>query len=397
MNPTIRFKLFGGIRVWCADDQEWRFLNDLLPKNVGKKQQAFLTFLLLHHDRKITPAELMEHFWSDDSKDPANSLKNMLFKIRALLRELFPEIADPILTQAGGYEWNHDLRIHVDVEEFEQFYRTAKLPAPAGTNDPELQAFDLYGGDILPGISADWLDHLNIYYRTMYIDICKSLAIRLMDESRWDETIRVCKEAYALAPEIETFTVCSMQAMTASGQPRQAIKRYEEYRDMLWDEYNLVPSSAVEQMHTLAVESTQSSADFEHSLVQSLTRPAEQGESFQCGLLVFQNIVQLELRHMARSGHPSSIAILQVQTTGMADPSPTDIRRTERTLLQTLRAGDPFTRLNMGSFALLLSGATEENAGKVMDRIQRSFHGSYPRSRAILRYRIYPLETASAD
>ena len=393
MNPTIRFKLFGGIRVWCADDREWRSLNDLLPKSVGKKQQAFLTYLLLRPSQKITPAELMEHFWSDDSKDPANSLKNMIFKIRSLFRDLFPEIEEPLLTRAGSYEWNPSLRLCVDVEEFEQFYRAAKTPAPTGANDPEQQAFELYGGDILPGTSAEWLDHLNTYYRTMYIDICKSLAIRLMDEGHWEETIRVCKEAYALAPEIETFTLCSMQAMTASGQPRQAIKRYEEYRAMLWDEYNLVPSSAVEQMHTLAVESTQSSADFEQSLVQNLTRPAEQGESFQCGLLVFQNIVQLELRHMARSGHPTSIAILQVQTPNLADPTPTDIRRTERILLQTLRAGDPFTRLNMGSFALLLSGATEENAGKVMTRVQTAFHSTYPRSRAILRYRIYPLST----
>ena len=96
---------------------------------------------------------------------------------------------------------------------------------------------------------------------------------------------------------------------------------------------------------------------------------------------------------MERGHYPSSIAVLRVETAGMSEPSATDIRRTERTLLSTLRAGDPFSRLNMGGFALLLSGASPENAQKVMDRIRRAFHGTYPRSKAELSYHIYPLSS----
>ena len=390
MNHTISIKLFGGIHV--LHEQTWTTLNDLTEKSVGKKQQAFLVYLLINHGRKITPAELMENFWNDDNKDPANSLKNMLHKTRTLLKAVFPEAEDPILTQTGGYVWNSNLHLELDTDAFEQFYRGAKTASTAESIAPAQEAFDLYNGDILPGISAGWLDHLNTYYRTVYIDICRSLAIRLVDEERWDESIRVCQSAYALAPEVETFTICSMHAMTASGQPRQAIKRYEDYRAFLWEQYSLVPSAEVERVHTLAVEATQAPGDFEQALVEQLTRPAEQGESFHCSLMVFQNIVQLELRHMRRSGQPACIAVLRVGTAGSADPSATDIRRMERILLQTLRAGDPFTRLNMGSFALLLSAATEENSARVMDRIRSSFHNAYPRSHAILHYSVYPLK-----
>ena len=51
----------------------------------------------------------------------------------------------------------------------------------------------------------------------------------------------------------------------------------------------------------------------------------------------------------------------------------------------------------MGSFAMLLSGASEENGQKVMDRICRSFHSNYPRSRANLHCRVYPIVVEQDD
>ena len=95
---------------------------------------------------------------------------------------------------------------------------------------------------------------------------------------------------------------------------------------------------------------------------------------------------------MMRSHHESSIVILSA---GKPDSrhSSTDTRRLERILLYGLRAGDPFTRLNQGSFVLLLPGASEENAYKVMERIERNFRTTYPRSKARLRYKIFPQKT----
>jgi len=392
MKRKIGFKLFGGISVLLADGQQ-KALNEIVGGNIGKKQCAFLAYMLLNHNNKISSEELIEHFWSGDGKDPANSLKNMIHKIRALLKTAFPEEQDLLMTRSGYYEWAPDIQIELDTEVMDQLYHDAKNLETAERVDLRLKAFMVYTGDILPGTSLEWLDHLNTYYRTVYIDICRSLVIQLLDESRWDEVIAVCNKAYTLAPEMEEFTLCAIQAMVNSGMPGQAIRRYEDYRSMLWNEFSLVPSSAIEQAYTLAVYATKEAEDYEEKIIQRLSSPPDQREAFHCSLLVFQNIVQLELRHMERSQRPSTIVILHAEERGQAEPSSTDIRRVERILLQCLRAGDPFTRLNRGSFALLLPGATVENSQKVMERVRRDFCTMYPRSKAHLRFSFYPLQT----
>jgi len=391
LKETISIKLFGGLRIRSADG-EWKTAAELVGGSIGKKQRAFLTYLLLHHDRRITAAELIEHFWPGESKDPANSLKNMMHKIRVLLREILPVVPDLIMTRSGHYEWNPDVCLELDVESFEQLYHETKRQGTAEGVQQKLEAFELYNGDILPGSSEEWLDPLNTYYQTVYIDICKALAVQLLDEQRFEEVVRVCSRAYALAPEVEESTICAMHAMVGNGLPGQAVKQYEDYRDMLWRQFDLVPSLAVEQAYTLAVYASRNAEDTEEKIVRQLLMPAEQREAFQCGLLVFQNIVRLELRHLERSERPSSVVLLHVEGADATEPSSTDIRRMERVLLQSLRTGDPFTRLNLGSFALLLPGASAENGRTVMERVERDFHSTYPRSKAHLRYNVYPMK-----
>ena len=78
-------------------------------------------------------------------------------------------------------------------------------------------------------------------------------------------------------------------------------------------------------------------------------------------------------------------------------PPATDVRRIERVLLKTLRAGDPVARLNAGSYIVLLSGASEDDSRRVMERIERAFRNAYPRSRAYLDYTLHPLQASSLD
>jgi len=396
VKQTLKFKLFGGIHI-LSNNQQWIPINALSSSTVGKKQQGFLTYLLLNHSRKISSAELMENFWPGDGKDPANSLKNMIHKTRALLQELFPDREGLLQTIPGGYEWTSNVQLEVDTDIFERLYQDVKSMTMAQEVAMKLEAFELYSGDILPGENYDWLSHLNIYYKTLYIDICKSLAVQLLEDGQWNDVIRICNRAGALAPEVEEFVRCSMLALTNTGLPGEAIRQYEEYRGRLWDNFNLVPSEAVEQAYNLAMYTSHSSEDQEQIIIEQLSQKIEQMESFRCSMMVFQNFVQLELRHMARSRHAATIVILRVEPLRSGEVNATDIRRVERTLLQSLRAGDPFTRLNLGSFALLLSGATAENTHRIMERVEKNFYSTYPRAQSVLRYRVYPLEVKSEE
>ena len=391
VKKMIYCKLFGGIAFRNTLEEEWHSMESVSIRGMGKKHQAFLAYLLLNHHRRISSEELIQNFWPGDNKDPANSLKNTVHKMRSLLRSFFPDIPDLILTQSGGYDFNSNVDIVLDTEQLEQMYQRSKTEEQAVRIELELEVANLYTGDILPGNPAEWLDHLNTYYRNIYIDNCRSLTCLLQETEKWDLVARVCREAYTVAPEVEEFTIGFMHALLATGVPELALRHYETYRQMLWQEYSLVPTEQVENMRALAVEHASNSENFGQELVRQISQLPEEPKAFQCSLMVFRNIVHLELRNMLRNGHISSIAILYTGEQDPNQPPNTNIRRLERVLLSSLRAGDPFTRMNQGCFAVLLPGSNQGNAAKVMERIKSDFYSTYPRSSAKLNYSVYPL------
>ena len=111
---VIRFELLGSFSYSAR-------------KKAGKKTLSFLQYLIINHARNISTEELIEVFWTENnSSDPANALRNMLFKIRNLLKEMFPRQTDLLQTLQGCYGWNPGIRIELDTEQFERLCLEAR-------------------------------------------------------------------------------------------------------------------------------------------------------------------------------------------------------------------------------------------------------------------------------
>lgn len=386
----IYFKLFGGgIAYRCSEDAEWEYLN---KSGAGKKLTSFLEYLILNHGKDISSEELINVFWPEDSSsDPGGALKYTMHKTRGLLAQMFPHFENLLMTHRGHYTWNSSVKLMLDTEQFEEGCVNANRCNSSVSSQKLLQVLDLYSGDLLTNNDAEWLMALRIYYRTLYIDACKSVLEMLSAEDRWIDIIHVCEQAYAKDPMVEEFTSYMMTGLIAIGQAEQAIAQYEAYRAYIWTELNLVPGEQVELLHTAAVDAIH--ADDAADIVRMLTEVETENTAFLCSFSAFRNITVLEARHMMRNKDESTLLVVKAESARGDRALPTtDIRRLEKILLKTLRAGDPVARLNAGSYVVLLSGATTENARTVMDRIDRAFHTAYPRSRAHLACRYYPLQ-----
>ena len=398
MNKTeqkscICFKLFGGgIAYRGSEDAEWTRLDESIT-GAGKKLTSFLEYLILNHGKGVSADELIGVFWPDEkSSDPGNVLKYTLHKARTLLKQMFPQEENLLITHRGHYNWNPGVKLELDAEMFETAcIRKAKYHDTESVNEL-LQAIELYSGDLLSNNDTEWILPLRIYYRTLYIDACKSALAMLREQDRWVEIIRVCERAYKLDPMTEEFTSDMMNALTAMGQPGRAMEHYEAYRTMLWEELSLVPSEETERAHTAAMEAMNTS---EQDIVRLLTEVEADATAFLCSFSAFRSIVILETRHMARNQGESTVLVVRAGREQKANTPPaTDVRRIERVLLKTLRAGDPVARLNAGSYIVLLSGASIDDSHRVMERIERAFRNSYPRSKAYLDYQLYPLHAS---
>ncbi len=343
----------------------------------------------MNHTRNISSEELIEQFWSEKgSSAPANALKSMLFKTRNLLKIMFPDQENLILTLQGCYGWNPEVRVRLDSEEFEKICLDARKRSGKEYLETLLRAIELYKGDFLSGNDSDWAVSLRRYYQTLYLDVCKMVLPLLQEKERWTEMINICEQASAVDFSADTFIVYQMQALIAMGHPERAVEAYQAFRNMLWEEFEIEPAEQVEQIHMLAESMCQNNMDCA-DILKLVAEGECEDHAFFCTFGVFQSIVALEKRHLERSGQSS---VLVIVTLGNKVTPTTDARRLERVLLEGLRTGDPVARLDAGSYILMLSGASLENAESVMERIDRTFHKVYSHSRACISFRLSVLE-----
>lgn len=362
--------------------------------NVGKKTLSFLQYLIVNHERSISSEELIERFLSEnDSTAPGGALRHMLFKIRNLLEEMFPEQEELLLTLQGCYAWNPAVSLELDAEQFEAACLEAGKLKGGGASEEEryrllVQAISLYKGDFLLGNDSDWALVLRQHYQTLYLDACKEVLPLLHKKEQWMEILNICGQAYIIDFAIEEFTLYQMRALIALGQPAQAIQKYEAFRDKMLGEFEMLPTEQAINLYTLAAGLLKRDKAAQDIFKLVCGSDTEQQGAFFCTFEMFQSITALEKRHLARSGQTSALVIVSLSPGTALAP---DSRRLKKILLEGLRAGDPVARLEANSYILLLSGANVENARTVMSRLENSFHRTYQHSKASITYRIAPL------
>lgn len=351
----------------------------------GKKALSFLQYLIVNHDRSISSDELIDQFWTENnSSSPSNALRNMLFKVRNLLEDMFPDKKDLLQTFPGYYAWNKNVNIKLDTEQFEAACLKARRTSGEEQLSLLLYAISLYKGDFLVSNDNEWVLVLRQYYRTLYLDVCKATLPLLHKKEEWMELLNICRQAYRIDFAMEEFTAYQMRALIAMGQPEQAIETYEAFREKMLQEFEIIPSEQVEQLYTLASDLRKKDVDMS-DIFKLVCSNDEEQSAFFCSFEVFQKIVTLEKRHLARSGEPSALVIISLAGHSI---TATDTRRLERILLNGLRVSDPVARLEAGSYILMLTGASIENARMVMGRIDYNFHSTYRYSKAKINYQI---------
>lgn len=358
-------------------------------QNTGKKTLSVLQYLIVNHARNITAEELVDTFWTEnESSDPANVLRNMIYKIRNLLKHMFPNEEEMLKTLSGCYAWNPNLSIRLDTQRFEEACLKAGKESGRACMEELRQAVSLYKGDFLAGNDSEWTREPRQYYRTLYLEGCKRLLPFLEEQEQWMQIVGICSQAYQVDFYMEEFTAYQMRALIAMGQPEQAVEKYRCFKERLLKELGLLPTEEIEQIHTLALGFCRHRTGDEEDIFRLVCEDAPAKQAFFCSFGVFQNIVALERRHLARSGHISTLVIVSLD--GSA-PLTTDVRRLERILQEGLRTGDPVARIAAGSYILMLTGANAEHAQVVTNRLACSFHKTYRHSNARLNFRLSAL------
>lgn len=395
--PAIEITMFGTFSIRAG--------KKVLSDSDGRSKMLWnlLGYLIANRWRDIPQEQLIENLWeeADMGADPQNSLKNLVYRLRNLLRPLGEDTQHPfIVLKRNSYAWNNALDCRIDTEEFERLYKAAFVE-PDGKARIRLyqQTVDLYQGDFLPKFpETDWVIASNTYYKTTYLKCVKSLSDLLCANGRYDEASLLCEKAAMAEPYDESVHELLIRSYLAAGRRPEAIRHYEYITELF---YNNLGVSLSEKLRSLMREVIRQANGVENdfAIIRLDLRESEQiNGAFFCDYEIFKHIYRLEARMAERFGQSVFVVLLTFEPS-QRNTQP-EIAMAMRALKDALRAGlrksDVVARFSHTQYILMLPSLTFENGQKVVRRIVDKFEAqnNHPPIRlSIALHPISPIES----
>ena len=393
---TVYVSMLGGLRL----EVEGKVLTDQV--NRSQKLWNVLCYLLLHRDRDVTQAELVELLWpGENSSNPINALKTLLYRVRSLLEPMFPDGVAPILSKRGAYCWNPAVDCQLDIDRFDALYARA---GQSGLSDAaRLECFQalarLYRGDFLPKQSGNlWVVPLSARYHARYLDVVKRCAALLEKAGRFEEMTALCARASALDELDEELHILIVRSLIHQGKETEALEAYEKATDLLYRNLGVTPSEELRALYS-AIMDTEESLETDLAVIQAgLKETAKRPGAFVCEYGFFREAYRLEARRAERNGTCVHLALITVSLPGGGMPELGMLNTTMDQLLdilvRSLRRGDVVSRYSGAQYVVMLPAANYEDATMVMQRVVNAFYRQHRRNFLKLSCRVRELELA---
>jgi len=388
--PELTVRMFGEFQMTNQDGvlNAEVIRSDMLTR--------LLTYMICNRNKSVTAQELIEFLWAEkESDNPAGALKNLMYRLRNLLKKTWGAY-DFIQTGKGTYQWNPEIILHVDMEEFELCCKNT------GEDIEEQLAmsrrvFSLYQGPLLPELSGEyWVISMSTYYQSMYLKLVKRFAKLLEEQKNFVEEEEVCRKAIQLEPLDEEIHCFLMRAMIAENKHKMAVEHYQETVKYLYDTLGVRPSEELQELYE-TMQRIQHDHESNIDIIQEdLKEKNLPTGAFLCEYGVFRKIYALESRSTSRMGISVHLSLVSMHLNFQSysdgeiqhDKMKEGMALLEETLLRGLRASDVVCRYSVNQFLVMLPACQYEDAKMVMNRMKNMFYRSSKMKDVILQYSI---------
>ncbi|WRS27465.1 BTAD domain-containing putative transcriptional regulator [Oscillospiraceae bacterium MB08-C2-2] len=360
-----------------------------------------MEYLIAYRHRSITQGELIEALWPDDNiENPANALKNLVYRVRsALAAHGFPGAKRIVLYEMGRYHWNNDIPCEVDTERFVQLCQAVSNSGLSIQEriDHYKAIVELYKGDFVAASRYEsWVVPLSVEYRNMYFK-CVHEVLELLQESQQYKTMEeICRKALAIDPFEQSTHKYLMMSLIHQGEQAQAIAHYNALTDLYYRELGVSLSTEMRQMYQ-AISRKIHDVEIDLDLVkEELREPKDVDGAFYCEYEVFKNMYRIRARTAARSGQAVFIGLLTV--TDLAGEA-LDLKAQTKAMdglfciiRDSLRKGDIYARFSTSQYVLMLPTLTYENCERVLGRIVKKYKQTYRPKTTMIHVKLRPLD-----
>ena len=389
----VAVTMLGGFRI--------RVDGNVLTDEINRSQKLWnvLCYLIAHRERTVPQSEFIELFWPEEnSANPTNALKTLLYRVRSLLEPLFGEGLEPILSQRGAYAWNPAIACEMDVDRFELLCRRAQdtaLPAQKRMALYE-EAAEMYRGDYLPKLANQmWVVPISAHYHALYLEAVKEYADLLEHAEKFETMAELCPRASQLDPLDESLHTLIVRALLRQGKDSAALSHYEKATDLLYRNLGVRPSEELRALYREIMDVEERLETNLEVIQANLREAAQRPGAFVCEYGFFKEAYRLEARRSARSGACVHIALVTVSLPDGGVPPLGVLNTTMDQLLEVLvhnlRRGDVVSKYSGAQYVVMLPAANFEDSTMVVERIVNAFYRQHRRNFLKITYRIREL------
>lgn len=378
------------VKVTMLGGFSMTYCGNVLTDEVNRSQKLWnvLAYLVAHRDRNVPQSEFIEQFWPDDhSSNPANALKTLLYRVRAMLEPLFEPGVEPILSQRGSYSWNRAIPCELDTDAFEALCQEAgdtRLSAQERIGRYRA-AVEIYRGDYLPKLSNSlWTIPFTTRYHNLYLQTVKAYAALLEREEDFEEMASVSTRATEIDSLDEDIHILIVRALLRQGKDAAALSHYEKATDLLYRNLGVHPSAELRALYT-EIMNVEQGLETDLEVIQSdLRETAARPGAFVCEYGFFREVYRLEARRAARSGASVHVGLITVSLPDGGVPPlnvlSTTMDQLKEVLVGNLRRGDVVSKYSGAQYVVMLPSANFEDGTMVMDRVVSAFYRQHRRN-----------------
>jgi len=215
--------------------------------------RSLFGYLLTHREPWPQREVLMEAFWPGSSPEASrNSLNVAMHALRRTLRAI---TETPVVVYGGGaYRINRDLRLWLDVDEFDSRVKSGRRFEDAGEIDKATRDYEfaggLYRGDFLADDPyEDWAALTRERLRLAYLDALGRLSNLYFNAGHYTACASLCQRIIERDLCREDAHRRLMRCYSRQGQPHLALMQYRMCARALADELGVEADPSTMQLH----------------------------------------------------------------------------------------------------------------------------------------------------
>lgn len=363
----------------------------------SKKLWYLLEYLIYFRDRDNQEEDIVELLWGNSkNKDPLNSLKNILFRLRKILADAGIENAKNIIVYSNAMiRFNTKLPISCDFEEFEKLCKLTINPILSEQEKREIliEAVTLYKGDFLNGKKElRWIAPINAYYHSLYVNAIEQLTEILDNQNEHVLLLEILTHCKTVAPKEEIVVYGLALANLKLGNIYAAVKEYNNSGVNLIASKNSKISEKGKKLYNLMAESIGSYEKDILTIQKSLEVINWDVGCLECPYEIFKIIYVLQKRDMERNNNVKFLILFTLQNPisnsnlktidfNKLNDDPVILNKQQgleilrNSIKFNLRTGDVMTKYSSNQYLVLVMNIYEKtDIEKIINRITKKIN-----------------------